>query len=196
MANFAIFGGTFNPFHIGHYEMLSAVCELDYIDKVFVMPDKIPPHKILDYKIDDLHRQKMCEIVCDDFDKASLCLLEFERDGKSFTMDTINILRDMYPHDRFFVTIGGDMLSTLDTWYNWKELIKLVSFIAFKRRDYTDFSDAYNRLTKLGADILIVEKEITSVSSTQLRKKLDKELLPINVYNYIVEKGIYNDRNI
>ena len=56
MANIAIFGGTFNPFHIGHYEMLSAICNLNYIDRVFVMPDKIPPHKTFDKTVDDIHR--------------------------------------------------------------------------------------------------------------------------------------------
>ena len=49
MANIAIFGGTFNPFHIGHYEMLNSVCRFDFVNKVFVMPDKIPPHKKCDY---------------------------------------------------------------------------------------------------------------------------------------------------
>ena len=133
MANVAIFGGTFNPFHIGHYEMLEYICTLDFIDKVFVMPDKIPPHKNFDSTIDDIHRQNMCEIVCDDFNKAELCLVEFERGGKSYTVDTIKLLKEKYPNDKFFVVIGGDMLSTLDTWYNWQELITLTSFIAFKR---------------------------------------------------------------
>ena len=133
MANIAIFGGTFNPFHIGHYEMLSSLCNLEHIDKVLVMPDKIPPHKDFDNVVDDIHRQNMCALVCDDFSKAELCLIEFEREGKSYTVDTIKLLKEKHPQDNFFVVIGGDMLSTLDTWYNWKELITLTSFIAFKR---------------------------------------------------------------
>lgn len=192
MANIAIFGGTFNPFHIGHYEMLSKVCKLDFIHKVFVMPDKIPPHKKCDYIADDVHRQAMCRLVCDDFDKAELCLIEFERDGKSYTIDTIKNLLKLYPDDKFFVVIGGDMLSTLDTWYNWQELITLTDFIAFKRTELTDFDASYDRLTRLGASIMVVDSNITNISSTQLRQKIKKELLPQKVYDYIVQKGIYD----
>ncbi len=192
MANIAIFGGTFNPFHIGHYEMLKSICDIDFIDKVLVMPDKIPPHKNFDAVVHDIHRQNMCELVCDDFSKAQLCLIEFEREGKSYTIDTIKQLQQMYPQDKFFVVIGGDMLSTLDAWYNWQELIILTSFIAFKREGLTDFDNSYKRLTDFGANIIVLSDKITDVSSTKLRNKIDKNLLPQKVYDYIVEKGIYN----
>ncbi len=192
MANVAIFGGTFNPFHIGHYEILNAVCDLSFIDKVFLIPDKIPPHKTFDYAIDDIHRQNMCSIVCKKFSKAEPCLLEFEREGKSYTIDTLSLLKEKYPDDNFYIVIGGDMLSTLDTWYNWKELIKMASFIAFKRQNYADFDSSYNRLKKFGADIIILNKKITDISSSKLRNKIDKNLLPEDVYEYIIEKGIYN----
>lgn len=192
MANIAIFGGTFNPFHIGHYEMLNTICNLSFIDKIFLMPDKIPPHKKFDDIVEDIHRQNMCKIVCDDFSKAELCLIEFERDGKSYTVDTIKQLKNKYPNDNFFFVIGGDMLSTLDTWYNWQELIKLTSFIAFKRQGLSDFDTAYNRLTNFGAEINVIETEITNVSSTELRKNINEKLLPKKIYEYIVQKGIYN----
>ena len=192
MSNIAIFGGTFNPFHIGHYQMLNAICELDFIDKVFVMPDKIPPHKEFDNVVDDLHRKNMCQIVCDDFSKAQLCLIEFEREGKSYSIDTVKLLKEKHPSDKFYFVIGGDMLSSLDSWYNWQELIKLVPFIAFKREGQLSFDDDHNRLSAYGADIKVVNAKIDDISSTQLRQKIDKNLLPKKVYNYIIQKGIYN----
>lgn len=192
MANIAVFGGTFNPFHIGHYEMLRAVCGLEFIDKVLVMPDKIPPHKECDYLADDIHRQNMCRLACEDFAKAELCLIEFERENKSYTVDTIKLLKQQYKHDNFFVVIGGDMLSTLDKWYRWQELIKLTDFIAFKRQGLKDFDESYCRLTESGADITVIDSDITDISSTKLRKKIDKKLLPEKIFNYIIKKGIYN----
>ena len=192
MANIAVFGGTFNPFHIGHYEMLKCVCELEFIDRVLVMPDKIPPHKEYDFIVDDIHRQNMCKIACADFSKAELCLIEFEREGKSYTVDTIKLLRKKYPNDNFFVVVGGDMLSTLDSWYNWQELFSLTDFIAFKRADVLDFDLHYNRIISLGAKVTTIDVNITNVSSTQLRKNLDKNLLPAKVYDYIMQKEIYN----
>ena len=192
MAKIAIFGGTFNPLHIGHYEMLSCICALDFIDKVLVMPDKIPPHKKCDYIADDVHRQNMCALVCDDFIKAEPCFIEFERDGKSYTVDTLKRLKQNYPNDDFFVVIGGDMLSTLDTWYNWQELLSLTSFIAFRREGLNDFDASLLRLTNHGAEIFVVDDKITEISSTMLRKEIKKDLLPEKVYNYIIQKGIYN----
>ena len=172
--------------------MLSSICSLEFIDKVLVMPDKIPPHKNFDCTVNDFHRQNFCKIVCEDFIKAEPCFIEFERKGKSYTIDTINFLRKKHPNDNFFVTIGGDMLSTLDTWYNWQELIKKVSFIAFKRDGIADFEKSYNRLIDLGADIKIIDDKITNISSTKLRNKISKEYLPPKIYDYIIEKGIYN----
>ena len=194
MANIAIFGGTFNPFHIGHYEMLKSICDLAYIDEVFVMPDKIPPHKHFDCIVDDVHRQEMCKVVCDDFNKAKPCFIEFEREGKSYTIDTIRLLKQRYINDNFYIVIGGDMVSTLDTWYKWQELIQEASFIAFKREGLVDFDDAYDRLVNSGAKITVLNVPITDVSSTKLRNKIDKNLLPKKVYDYIVHKGIYNVR--
>ena len=192
MAKIAIFGGTFNPFHIGHYEMLKALCDLDFIDMVLVMPDKIPPHKDFDVVVDDIHRQKMCDIVCNDFSKSQLCLIEFERDGKSYTIDTIKLLRDKYPDDDFYFVIGGDMLSNLDKWYCWQELIKQTAFIAFRRDGLEDFDKSLIKMKSLGANIIVLDDNITNVSSTMLRKKIDKSFLPRKIYEYIIQKGIYN----
>lgn len=192
MSNIAVFGGTFNPFHIGHYEMLETLCDLDFVDKVYVMPDHIPPHKSFDNVVSDNDRKNMCAIACNDFNKAELCLVEFERDGKSYTIDTVRLLKEKYPTDKFYIVIGGDMLSSLDTWYNWQDLIKETSFLAFSRKGQDDFESSLKRLTSLGADIKVIDKKITEVSSTMLRKNINKRLLPHKIYEYIIQKGIYN----
>ena len=71
-------------------------------------------------------------------------------------------------------------------------IIKKVSFIAFKRDGIADFEKSYNRLIDLGADIKIIDDKITNISSTKLRNKISKEYLPPKIYDYIIEKGIYN----
>ena len=190
----AVFGGTFNPFHIGHYEMLAALCEKDWIDSVFVMPDNIPPHKVCDYIVEDCDRIKMCEIVCEDFEKAQLCLLEFEREGKSYTVDSILLLKEKYPERRFAVVCGADMIATLDTWHNSQTLFRETEFIAFNRADNEDFADDIKDKENLGAKITVIDADITDVSSTDLRKKLVPDLLPPKIYDYIIEKGLYNTK--
>ena len=193
MANIAIFGGTFNPFHIGHYQMLESICKLAFLDKVFVTPDKIPPHKTCDYLASDSDRIEMCRLVCEDFPKSELCLIEFELEGKSYTLDTVLQLKTMYPNDKFFVCIGGDMLATLDKWNRWEQLIKEVPFIVFARCGISSFNDDICRMRSLGAEIIAVTDSITDISSTKLRNNTLEAMLPKKVFDYIKNKGLYND---
>ncbi len=73
----AIFGGTFNPFHKGHYEIVESLNNDPDIKKILLMPDRLPPHKTSKYLIDDDTRIKMCQIAADNFSKCDLCLIEF-----------------------------------------------------------------------------------------------------------------------
>ena len=129
MALTAIFGGTFNPFHIGHYEMLAALQNDDSIEKILVMPDRIPPHKVCDFMAEDNIRIEMCRIVCKEFSKAELCLIEFEREGKSYSYDTVIDLKQRYKDKDFVFVCGGDMLVTFDRWYKYEELMMEIPFI-------------------------------------------------------------------
>ena len=193
----AIFGGTFNPFHIGHYEMLKALEEREEIDEIFLLPDKIPPHKVSDYLASDEHRIEMCNIVANEFRKVSVCLCEFEREGKSYSYDTVVFLKNKYPEKQFIFALGGDMLVTLDKWYRAEELIKLIPFIAFKRTDTdaTLFAEKLNALKVMGASIFEAKEEIPCVNSTFIRNNIEKsqELLPEKIYEYIKAKGIYGE---
>ena len=85
----ALFGGTFNPFHNGHYEMLKALQNDSNIDEIWLMPDRIPPHKDCDYLPSDSDRISMCELVAKEFSKASVSTVEFEREGRSYSYDTV-----------------------------------------------------------------------------------------------------------
>lgn len=199
MALTAVFGGTFNPFHIGHYEMLKALNDFPLIDEIFLLPDKIPPHKVCDFLADDNDRIEMCRIAAKDFSKASLCLLEFRRQGKSYTFDTVCELEKTYPDKSFCFVCGGDMITSLHTWYKADELIKKIGFIAFYRQgESEDFQKAVDSLRKKGADIKVLPDTITEISSSELRKDINsqnsKKLIPEKIYKYIKEKGIYNAR--
>lgn len=193
----AIFGGTFNPLHIGHYEMLRALENDPSIEKIFLMPDKIPPHKVCDKMAEDESRIGMCKIAAEDFLKAELCLIEFEREGKSYTYDTVLELQKRYPDRDFAFVCGGDMLVYFDKWYEHKKLMELMSFIVFRRSD-TDkkkFEDCIKRFSDMGMRITVKDEIIPAVSSTEIRKEfnLKKDLMPNRVYKYLAERGEYSD---
>lgn len=192
MSVVALFGGTFNPFHIGHYEMLSALCRAPFTEKVLVMPDSIPPHKVCDYMASDEDRIEMCRIACEDFDKAELCLVEFEREGKSYTVDTVKRLKSDNPDKSFAVVCGGDMIATLDTWDRWQELFSLTSFIAFRREGIEGFEESICKMRRLGADITVIDADITEISSSELRQNMSYGLLPDKIAEFVKKRGVYD----
>ncbi len=196
MALTAIFGGTFNPFHIGHYEMLTALQNDEQIEKIFVMPDRIPPHKVCDFMADDKFRTEMCRIVCEDFSKAELCLIEFEREGKSYSYDTVIDLKQRYKDKDFVFVCGGDMLVTFQQWYKYEELMKEIPFIAFRRSDIDNslFDSYVKSLSEKGMRITVMKEIIPAVSSTEIRTDWScaKELLPQKVFDFLNERGVYN----
>lgn len=194
----AIFGGTFNPFHIGHLKMLKALDDAPFIEEIFVMPDKIPPHKSAQALAEDEIRIECCRLCLKNIKKARLCLIEFEREGKSYTYDTLLKLKEKYPNKNFCFVMGGDMLVYFDKWYRNEELIKMLSFIVFKRADtdITEFNNCIEKFRKKGMEIILFDDIIPNVSSTEIRNDFSKakELLPREVFEYLKEKGVYGGK--
>ncbi len=197
MAFTAIFGGTFNPFHIGHLEMLKVLDADPSIEKIFLMPDKIPPHKVCDFIAEDEVRIEMCRLICEDFAKAELCLIEFEREGKSYSYDTVLELKKRYRQKDFVFVCGGDMLVTFHQWYKYEELMTQLPFIAFRRSDTDNelFDSRVKKLAEKGMKIIVKQEIIPAVSSTEIRGdfKAAKKLLPEKIYNFLVERGVYGE---
>ena len=191
----AIFGGTFNPFHIGHYEMLCALQNDENVDKIIIMPDKIPPHKVCDYMANDETRIEMCRIASEDFSKAEVCLIEFQREGKSYSYDTVLLLKEKYPDDDFIFVCGGDMLVFFPKWYKYEELMKLVPFMVFKRSDTDNklFENSVDSFRKMGMNITVKDEIITAISSTEIRNNFQKykELMPKKIYEFLLNRGVY-----
>ncbi len=190
----AVFGGTFNPFHIGHFQIAKALCDMEFFNKVIIMPDSIPPHKKADFLASDEDRLNMCKIACKDLNKAEISTLEIENGGKSYTINTIRKLKETYKNDDFYFVCGADMIEILDKWYDFENLKNETEFLAFSRNDSKEFQNNVKLMRNKGAKIEIIDTPITDVSSTSLRKNLNKDLLPKGVYEYILEKGIYNAR--
>lgn len=196
MAFTAIFGGTFNPPHIGHYEMLSALEKSDMVEKILLMPDRIPPHKVCDFLAEETDRIEMCRLMKEYFSKAELSLIEFERTGKSYSYDTVVLLQGKFPQIDFAFVCGGDMLMSFEKWYKYEELMKLVPFIVFGRSDVSQdrLEQKIDLLKAMGMQIIPMEEKITAAASSLIRADIENsaELLPRKIYNYIKEKGIYS----
>lgn len=195
----AIFGGTFNPPHIGHFEMLKALQDNAGIDKILVMPTHIPPHKKCDFLASDSDRAAMCQALTEGFGKAELCLIETERNGKSYTYDTVAALKQKYPEKEFAFVCGADMLVSFDKWYRYKELMKMLPFIVFRRTDTdnTLLNGKIKYFSEMGMKIILMDEYISGVASSYIRKNTNhlSDCVPETVYKYIKAKGLYGAEN-
>ena len=105
MGMVVIFGGTFNPIHKGHTEIIESILKLDNIDKLLLIPTKIPPHKNVDCLADESDRINMCNIIASRFDGVEVCDIELKREGKSYSIDTLHSIKELYPNNPIAITI-------------------------------------------------------------------------------------------
>ena len=200
MKNVVIFGGTFNPLHKGHIEIITTLSEFEGIDEVLLIPDRIPPHKQCDFLAKDEHRLNMCKIVAKRFSNVSVCDIELKRTGKSYTIDTLKEIKHQNPDYNLSIAIGGDMLVSFDKWKDYKDILSLCRIICLGRGgvDKAQFSEKVQYFKSIGGEILVLDNEITEISSTLLRenmrdpdftlKYIDNEIL-----EYIFQNNVYGE---
>lgn len=193
-----IYGGAFNPPHKGHVKLAEEIKEKALLDKIIIMPSGLSPHKNSDSLVDSTHRFEMCKRAFT-ADYYSVSDLEIKRQGKSYTVDTVTELKEIYPDDELFLIMGSDMLLSFHRWYRYDDILSHVTIVATTRQDdiSTDELKKYSS-EALKKDTLIIDFEPFECSSTQVRDTLlsgedATYLVPEKVLCYIKEKGLYTD---
>lgn len=129
-----IFGGTFDPPHLGHLIPVAAAAEQAQLDQVWLMPTYIPPHKFRSDITDPFHRVAMVALAIQHYSSFRLSTYELTLGRMSFTVDTINELKKNLPkEDSIHFIIGTDSFLEIDTWHQWQNLIQLCDFIIINR---------------------------------------------------------------
>ena len=145
-----IFGGTFNPPHLGHRKALEDFIELAELDKCSVFPTGTPPHKIYQREISDKHRFELVRLAFSDI--AEPDDYEMKKSGKSYTVETLDYLRKIYPEDRLFLFMGSDMfLNFENVWYRYEDIINYTTVVCLSRtgEDFGLLEEHELRLRKL-----------------------------------------------
>ena len=201
-----IYGGTFNPPHLGHLTAARAVFELLNLDQLLLVPAGMPPHKELPAgSPTPEQRLEMTRLAGEQLglgDRVRTLDIEVYRQGKSFTADTLAQLKAQHPEDELWLLMGTDMFLTLQAWHEPGKILSLAGIAAFGRteedteelfsaqREYLYQTYPQARLFTLAIPGVI------DVSSTELREKLAKgegaSLLAPAVYGYILREGLYN----
>jgi len=196
-----ITGGTFDPIHYGHLIISEAVREEFKLDKVLFIPTGTPPHKTNKKVTEARHRYEItCRAISSNsrFEASSI---EVERQGNTYTIDTLNRLKEVYGDlTEFFFIVGADTIMELTTWKEYVKVFKMCEFIAVERPGFktTDYKNKIEQL-KATYDIVIhsINAPLIEISSTDIRERLKngksiKYLVPESVENYIYENGLYS----
>ncbi len=197
-----ILGGTFNPIHMGHLAIAEKVYEYHHLSKVLFIPVYIPPHKYIDDLADAHHRYQMIKEAISGNEKFEVSDFEIKREVRSYTIDTLQYLLNLYGKDfEGFLIIGADSLNELELWKDITKLSQLCHFVIVNRPGFS--TEISNRLTDIiGKDKVLdmerlrVEISPIGISSTDIRKKLKdgvgvRGLVPSCVEAYIREHDLY-----
>ncbi|MBR5438006.1 MAG: nicotinate (nicotinamide) nucleotide adenylyltransferase [Clostridia bacterium] len=173
-----IFGGTFNPVHKGHKKLALEIKEKAELDKVIIMPACTPPHKQGKELASGEHRLSMCRMMFSE-ECFTVSDLEIRREGKSYTVDTMTQLKELYPDDELFLIVGSDMLLSFHRWYRYEDILSMATLCVATREDSVSFTQlkAYAEETlSLKSDkneIIIADIEPYECSSTQIRELIN-----------------------
>lgn len=196
-----ILGGAFNPVHNGHVHLAKEAISQLKLRKLLVIPTYESPHKstkLLPFE----QRAEMCRLAFSQIGegythgscKIEICDIERRMGGVSYTINTIRELNKMYPNERFFLIIGGDMLFSFTEWYKYESILKESTVCAAARGgdNYVDMLEYANEIGR----IKVLPTEVVDVSSTEIREKLKNGesvsgLIPESVEKYIAENGLY-----
>ena len=178
--NIAIYGGSFNPPHLGHREAVITALEELKPDRLLIMPDHQPPHKEMEEgSPTPEQRLELCRLTFGDLEGVEVSSLELDRRGKSYTYDTVCDLERAWPDARLTLIIGTDMLLCFEEWYHFEYLLEHCR-IAALARDYEDdgkLKEAAERLREeYGAEIVLLNHVPMPMSSTELREILHRRL--------------------
>ncbi|PLT34629.1 nicotinate-nucleotide adenylyltransferase [Bacillus sp. V5-8f] len=187
MKRIGIVGGTFDPPHIGHLIVANEVLDALELDEIRFMPNHVPPHKEKTLNVTDEDRVAMLSYALEGNDFFLIEKIEIERQGTSYTYETIQLLRQREPENDFHFIIGADMIEYLPRWHKIDELMKLVKFIGVKRPTYNE---------KTNYPIMMVDIPEMFISSSAIRDRIKKGktvkyLLPEKVIQYIEENDLY-----
>lgn len=207
-----IFGGTFNPIHRGHINASIEFYDRASLDKLLIIPDRVPPHK-QNAGVNATARLEMVQLVYSDREitgnrNIEVSDIELKRTGKSYTYDTLQELSQIYPGSEIFMYVGSDMYYTLDRWYRGSDILKMCSPVTCARQENDkeklfETSEKYKKL--YGTQSIIMDFEPVVLSSTEIRsllsemrkenskkaQDLTKKHLTDSVIRYIMENNLY-----
>ncbi len=199
MKKVGIMGGTFNPIHMAHLFLAEQAYEQLDLDKVLFMPSKNPPHKEMPYQITEQQRIDMILLGISDNLHFELSTFELEREGMTYTADTLTLLTEQNSDTEYYFIVGADSLFYMHKWYQPQTVFDHCTVIAASR-DHANRQTLEEQVQYLAnnfnARIKLIEMPTIQISSAEIRERITlgktvRYFLPDNVQEYILQKKLY-----
>ena len=200
MERIGIYGGTFNPPHIGHIQAAKQAVKTLQLDKLLLIPDRVAPHKELpDNSPSPWQRLDMLRIAAGQDPALEVSDIELNREGPSYTCETVAQLKECYPQAELVVLMGTDMFLSFPSWRCPQKILAGAALaVAYRgdRQERQEVARMQRQLESQGAKVYLLENQVTEISSTQLRRMLafgcaDSFLSP-GVGDYIRQNKLYD----
>jgi len=193
-----LFGGTFNPLHNAHLVVAERALVQYALAEVVFIPSGIPPHKQVEDGVNKQDRYEMVEKAIASDSRFSVSRIEIDREGPSYTIDTIRTLKKVYPQGVCFI-VGADLLQQIETWKEPQELLASVPFIIAPRDGVC--KEAFSRPPFDRAKLHFLAMKEVDLSSSWVRERVREgekiqQWVPPVVAEYIVQHGFYQGRQL
>lgn len=199
MKKIGIMGGTFNPIHFGHLFLAENAYEQIGLDQILFMPSKNPPHKVKLETVSDQQRTDMIGLAIQDNPHFSISTMELEREGMTYTADTLTILEKEKQDSHYYFIVGADSLFMMQNWYQPQTLFKLCTIVAASRdnvvKEQLEKQSEYLK-QQFKANILLLDMPTIQISSANIRERVAqgksvRYYLPEKVLEYIRDNKLY-----
>ena len=214
----ALYGGTFDPVHLGHVEVARAVSKLFEIEEVLFIPAQVAPHKVGRPVTAPLHRYAMLALATQDDPQLAVSTFEIEAPDRRYTADTLAHFIQLWGEtSNLFFIMGADSWSEITTWRDWRQVLTMVNHIVVTRPGYelSGLQEMAQRIVDLRIDkslnvpsvgndtsIYLTDIVMRDVSATQIRSLAFAgrfrdltQFVPVSVANYIEKYAIYQESN-
>lgn len=192
--NLGIFGGAFNPPHIGHLIVAEAIREQLRLEKVIFVPSAAPPHRTDVGRTSAEARLDMTRLAVQDNPAFEVSDIEIQRPGRSYTIDTLTAFEVIHPTSKLFLLIGSDNFAEFHTWKSPRDILTKCELIVFPRPGFA-VSNVRNEFVK-SATVVSVPQVAISASEIRRRVKMGKSIrymVTHSVGEYIFRNGLYRE---
>lgn len=194
----AIIGGTFNPIHIGHLAIAQEAVDFKQLDEIIFIPAGVPPHKNKNI-ISGNKRLEMVKLAINNNEKFIFSDYEIKKSTKSYSIETVEYIQKIFKNCQLYFIMGEDSFMSIETWFRYEEFLKKVNVLVAKRSigNIDLLREKISKFVNNGYCVEEIPAVFLDISSTYIREKIRnnksaKYYLQEDVYNYIVEEGLYD----